>query len=72
MTGLNVGLVFDESRGGLHQAPNGQKWPILRPVIMKAYMCIFMSFTMKAVRLEAVSELIERYGDNWAGGSGGG
>ena len=30
---------------------------IRRPVIKKAFVCIFMSFTVKAVHLEAVSEL---------------
>ena len=31
--------------------------PVCRPVIAKAYMCIFVSFTVKTVHLEAVSEL---------------
>ena len=31
--------------------------PIRWPVITKAYMCIFLSFIVKTVHLEAVSEL---------------
>ena len=31
--------------------------PIRRPVIMKIYMCVFVSFSVKAVHLEVVSEL---------------
>ena len=31
--------------------------PVHRPIITKAYKCVFMSFIMKAVHLEAVSKL---------------
>ena len=31
--------------------------PVRRPAIRKAYMCVFMLFTMKTVHLEVVSEL---------------
>ena len=54
---LNTGMVFDMvgvDYAGTIMVKNG---PIHMPVITKAYMCVFMSFTVKAVHLEVVSKL---------------
>ena len=55
---MNPGMVFD--KGGVDYAGPimVKSGCVCRTVITKAYMCIFVSFTVKAVHLEAVSELI--------------
>ena len=54
---MNPEIVFDKV--GVHYA--GPKMvksgPDHKSVITKAYMCVFVSFTLKAVHLEVVSEL---------------
>ena len=53
-----------ESRNGIWRGRSGLCRPLMlrsgsvhRPVITKAYVCVFVSFIVKAVHLEAVSEL---------------
>ena len=54
---LNSGMVFNKV-GVDYAGPIVVKsGPIHRPVITKAYVYIFVSFTVKEVHLEAVSEL---------------
>ena len=54
---MNPGMVFDKV-GVDYTGPIMVKiGPVHRPVIMKAYMCVIVSFTVKAVHLEAGSEL---------------
>ena len=53
----NPGIVFDKV-GVDYAGPKMVKaGPVHKPVIMKAYMYIFVLFTVKAVHLEAVSKL---------------
>ena len=56
---MNPGMVFDKVHVGVDYAGPIMviSGPVHRPVITKAYMCVFVSFTVKAVHLEAVSEL---------------
>ena len=54
---LNPGMVFDKVGVDYARPIMVKSGPVRRPVIIKAYMCIFVSFTVKAVHLEAVSEL---------------
>ena len=55
---LDTGPVFD--RVGIDYAGPVliKSSPICRPIITKAYVCVFVSFTTKAVHLELVSDLI--------------
>ena len=45
--------------GELRRAHNGEKWYRSQARDHKAYICISVSFTLKAVQLEAVSELTQ-------------
>ena len=54
---LNPGMLFDKVEVNYAGPIMVKSGPVRRPVITKAYMCVFLSFTAKAVHLEAASEL---------------
>ena len=55
---LNLGMVFDKVGVDCAGPIVVKSGPVCMPVITKAYMCVFMSLIVKAVHLEAASELI--------------
>ena len=54
---LNPGMVFDKVEVDYARSIMVKSGPVHRPMITKAYMCVFASFAVKSVHLEAVSEL---------------